>query len=85
MYPLKSSFGFRQITAIFLSFFLFIFFKHGEPGAAVADLQPVDTVVSHVLKQILSPVSVGQLLFQIACVILLLIKHLKDLERFPSH
>ncbi|GFY95342.1 dihydroxyacetone kinase [Actinidia rufa] len=29
---------------------------HGEPGAAVADLQPVDNVVSHVLKQILSPV-----------------------------
>ncbi|XP_057514249.1 putative 3,4-dihydroxy-2-butanone kinase isoform X2 [Actinidia eriantha] len=28
---------------------------HGEPGAAVADLQPVDNVVSHVLKQILSP------------------------------
>ncbi|KAL1554023.1 putative 3,4-dihydroxy-2-butanone kinase [Salvia divinorum] len=27
---------------------------HGEPGAAVADLQPVDIVVSHVLKQILS-------------------------------
>ncbi|KAE9467052.1 hypothetical protein C3L33_01041, partial [Rhododendron williamsianum] len=29
---------------------------HGEPGAAMADLQPVDNVVSHVLKQILSPV-----------------------------
>lgn len=28
---------------------------HGEPGAAVADLQPVDVVVSHVLKQILLP------------------------------
>ncbi|KAI8542641.1 hypothetical protein RHMOL_Rhmol08G0153600 [Rhododendron molle] len=28
---------------------------HGEPGAAMADLQPVDNVVSHVLKQILSP------------------------------
>ncbi|KAK1263406.1 putative 3,4-dihydroxy-2-butanone kinase [Acorus gramineus] len=27
---------------------------HGEPGAAVTDLQPVDLVVSHVLKQILS-------------------------------
>ncbi|XP_060171240.1 putative 3,4-dihydroxy-2-butanone kinase isoform X2 [Lycium barbarum] len=27
---------------------------HGEPGAAVADLQPVDVVVSHVLKEILS-------------------------------
>ncbi|XP_062077675.1 putative 3,4-dihydroxy-2-butanone kinase [Humulus lupulus] len=27
---------------------------HGEPGAAVADLQPVDVVVSHVLNQILS-------------------------------
>ncbi|XP_043695836.1 putative 3,4-dihydroxy-2-butanone kinase isoform X1 [Telopea speciosissima] len=27
---------------------------HGEPGAAVVDLQPVDVVVSHVLKQILS-------------------------------
>ncbi|KAL8478421.1 hypothetical protein ACS0TY_030356 [Phlomoides rotata] len=27
---------------------------HGEPGAAVADFQPVDIVVSHVLKQILS-------------------------------
>ncbi|KAG8488102.1 hypothetical protein CXB51_018669 [Gossypium anomalum] len=26
---------------------------HGEPGAAVADLQPVDEVVTHVLKQIL--------------------------------
>ncbi|KAF2317592.1 hypothetical protein GH714_025054 [Hevea brasiliensis] len=28
---------------------------HGEPGAVVADLQPVEVVVSHVLKQILSP------------------------------
>ncbi|XP_028785058.1 putative 3,4-dihydroxy-2-butanone kinase isoform X2 [Neltuma alba] len=28
---------------------------HGEPGAAVVDLQPVDVVVSHVLTQILSP------------------------------
>ncbi|XP_024017929.1 putative 3,4-dihydroxy-2-butanone kinase [Morus notabilis] len=28
---------------------------HGEPGADVADLQPVDVIVSHVLKQILSP------------------------------
>ncbi|KAF7822118.1 putative 3,4-dihydroxy-2-butanone kinase [Senna tora] len=28
---------------------------HGEAGAAVADLQPVDVVVSHVLTQILSP------------------------------
>ncbi|KAF9618405.1 hypothetical protein IFM89_001128 [Coptis chinensis] len=27
---------------------------HGEPGAAVVDLLPVDTVVSHVLEQILS-------------------------------
>lgn len=27
---------------------------HGEPGAAVADLQPVDVIVSHVLKHILS-------------------------------
>jgi dihydroxyacetone kinase len=27
---------------------------HGEPGAAVADIQPVDIVVSHVLTQILS-------------------------------
>ncbi|KAL3512483.1 hypothetical protein ACH5RR_025200 [Cinchona calisaya] len=27
---------------------------HGEPGAAVAELQPVDVVVSHVLNQILS-------------------------------
>lgn len=27
---------------------------HGEPGADVADLQPADVVVSHVLKQILS-------------------------------
>ncbi|KAL9256167.1 putative 3,4-dihydroxy-2-butanone kinase [Drosera capensis] len=27
---------------------------HGEPGAAVADLQPVDVVVAHVLEQILS-------------------------------
>ncbi|KAL1356967.1 hypothetical protein HN51_008971 [Arachis hypogaea] len=27
---------------------------HAEPGAAVADLQPVDVVVSHVLNQILS-------------------------------
>lgn len=31
-------------------------FQHGEPGAAVADVQPVDVVVSHVLNQILSPV-----------------------------
>ncbi|KAI9087329.1 hypothetical protein K1719_030649 [Acacia pycnantha] len=28
---------------------------HGEAGAAVVDLQPVDVVVSHVLTQILSP------------------------------
>ncbi|KAM7479594.1 hypothetical protein LguiA_027807 [Lonicera macranthoides] len=28
---------------------------HGEAGAAVADIQPVDVVVSHVLTQILSP------------------------------
>ncbi|KAI3889643.1 hypothetical protein MKX03_007665 [Papaver bracteatum] len=27
---------------------------HGEPGAAVVDLQPVDIVISHVLNQILS-------------------------------
>lgn len=27
---------------------------HGEPGAAVVDIQPVDVVVSHVLQQILS-------------------------------
>ncbi|KAL3688202.1 hypothetical protein R1sor_014511 [Riccia sorocarpa] len=27
---------------------------HGEPGAAVADIQPVDVVVSHLLKKILS-------------------------------
>jgi hypothetical protein len=33
-----------------------ISFQHGEPGAAVADLQPVEVVVSHVLQQILSPV-----------------------------
>ncbi|KAJ6418675.1 hypothetical protein OIU84_001946 [Salix udensis] len=29
---------------------------HNEPGAALADLQPVEVVVSHVLQQILSPV-----------------------------
>ncbi|CAH2036110.1 unnamed protein product [Thlaspi arvense] len=28
---------------------------HGEPGAAVVDIQPVDVVVSHVLQQILIP------------------------------
>ncbi|KAJ6672723.1 TRIOKINASE/FMN CYCLASE [Salix viminalis] len=28
---------------------------HNEPGAALADLQPVEVVVSHVLQQILSP------------------------------
>ncbi|PKA62766.1 Putative 3,4-dihydroxy-2-butanone kinase [Apostasia shenzhenica] len=27
---------------------------HGEPGAAITDLQPADIIVSHVLKQILS-------------------------------
>lgn len=27
---------------------------HGEPGAAVADLQPVDVIISHMLQQILS-------------------------------
>lgn len=27
---------------------------HGEPGAAIAEVQPVDVVVSHVLRQILS-------------------------------
>lgn len=36
--------------------YLLLAFQHGEPGAAVADLQPVDIVVSHVLKQILSTV-----------------------------
>jgi hypothetical protein len=35
---------------------ILISFQHGEPGAAVADLQPVEVVVSHVLQQILSPV-----------------------------
>ncbi|KAK3034208.1 hypothetical protein RJ639_032788 [Escallonia herrerae] len=34
---------------------------HGEPGAAVADIQPVDVVVDHVLNQILSPVFDGVL------------------------
>ncbi|KAK2985543.1 hypothetical protein RJ640_006430 [Escallonia rubra] len=34
---------------------------HGEPGAAVADIQPVDVVVGHVLNQILSPVFDGVL------------------------
>jgi dihydroxyacetone kinase len=29
--------------------------QHGEPGAVVADLRPVDSVVSLILKQILSP------------------------------
>ncbi|KAL8153555.1 LOW QUALITY PROTEIN: hypothetical protein V2J09_011315 [Rumex salicifolius] len=29
---------------------------HGEPGAAVADIQPVDVIVCHVLQQILSSV-----------------------------
>ncbi|KAL1204349.1 putative 3,4-dihydroxy-2-butanone kinase [Cardamine amara subsp. amara] len=28
---------------------------HGEPGASVVDIQPVDAVVSHVLQQILNP------------------------------
>ncbi|GAQ78019.1 hypothetical protein KFL_000060860 [Klebsormidium nitens] len=28
---------------------------HGEPGAAVADVQPVDAIVSHVLQKILDP------------------------------
>ncbi|XP_078170687.1 putative 3,4-dihydroxy-2-butanone kinase isoform X2 [Carex rostrata] len=28
---------------------------HGEPGLAVVDLKPVDVVVAHILKQILSP------------------------------
>lgn len=35
-------------------------FQHGEPGAAVADIQPVDVIVSHVLNQILSTVSLTQ-------------------------
>ncbi|XP_030472370.1 putative 3,4-dihydroxy-2-butanone kinase [Syzygium oleosum] len=30
---------------------------HGEPGVAVADIQPVDIVISHVLTKILSPES----------------------------
>ena len=34
-----------------------IFFQHGEPGVAVVELQSVDVVVEHVLKQILSQVS----------------------------
>ncbi|KAK3011759.1 hypothetical protein RJ639_012304 [Escallonia herrerae] len=34
---------------------------HGELGAAVADIQPVDVVVGHVLNQILSPVFDGVL------------------------
>lgn len=56
--------GKRMLTFLFLvcfTFFLFscyfkLFFQHGEPGAAVVDIQPVDVVVSHVLQQILSPV-----------------------------
>jgi hypothetical protein len=32
------------------------FSQHGEPGAAVVELQSVDVVVEHVLKQILSQV-----------------------------
>ncbi|KAF8376911.1 hypothetical protein HHK36_030281 [Tetracentron sinense] len=32
-------------------------FRHREPGAAVVDLQRVDVIVSHVLKQILSPIN----------------------------
>ena len=35
---------------------LILFSQHGEPGAAVVDVQPVEVVVSHVLQQILSPV-----------------------------
>jgi dihydroxyacetone kinase len=31
--------------------------QHGEPGVAVVDLQPVDVVVEHVLKQIFSQVN----------------------------
>jgi hypothetical protein len=31
--------------------------QHGEPGVAVVELQSVDVVVEHVLKQILSQVS----------------------------
>ncbi|CAI0472806.1 unnamed protein product [Linum tenue] len=38
---------------------------HGEPGAAVADIQPVAVVVSHVLKQILSPCSRKLITFQL--------------------
>ena len=34
-----------------------ICFQHGEPGVAVVELQSVDVVVEHVLKQILSQVS----------------------------
>lgn len=34
-----------------------ICFQHGEPGVAVVELQPIDVVVEHVLKQILSQVS----------------------------
>jgi len=30
--------------------------QHGEPGAAMVDIQPVNVVVSHVLQQILSTV-----------------------------
>jgi len=32
--------------------------QHGEPGAAVVDIQPVNVVVSHVLQQILSTVCI---------------------------
>lgn len=39
------------------SIYSFFTFQHGEPGLAVVDLQPVDVVVAHILRQILSPVS----------------------------
>lgn len=42
-----------------------MFLQHGEPGAAVVDLQPVDVIVSHVLKQILSTVSLLGLILSV--------------------
>jgi hypothetical protein len=43
-------FAISQNKNIFIS-------QHGEPGVAVVDLQPVDVVVEHVLKQIFSQVN----------------------------
>lgn len=46
----------HRVTMQCYKIYVNCFHQHGEPGAAVADIQPVDVIVTHVLNQILSQV-----------------------------